>query len=88
MRNPFDPQGDSLSSYVNLQKRMLQKVKAMKVNDQIFEVVQRAFEDAVKAENIVLSAPERKRLLPQILQKVLEEMLGKLDPRFTRNDVA
>jgi len=88
MRNPFDPQGDSLSSYVNLQKRMLQKVKAMKVNDQIFEVVQRAFEDAVKAENIVLSAPERKRLLSQILQKVLEEMLGKLDPRFTRNDVA
>jgi len=87
MRNPFDPQGDSLS-YVNLQKRMLQKVKAMKVNDQIFEVVQRAFEDAVKAENIVLSAPERKRLLSQILQKVLEEMLGKLDPRFTRNDVA
>jgi hypothetical protein len=88
MRNPFDPQGDSLSSYVNLQKRMLQKVKAMKVNDQIFEVVQRAFEDAVKAENIVLSAPERKRMLSQILQKVLEEMLGKLDPRFTRNDVA
>ncbi len=88
MRNPFDPQGDSLSSYVNLQKRMLQKMKAMKVNDQIFEVVQRAFEDAIKAENIVLSAPERKRLLSQILQKVLEEMLGKLDLRFTRNDVA
>ena len=82
MLNPFGPQQDpGLYSYVNLQKRMLQKVQAAKVDDQIFQVVQNAFEAALKEGNTVtlLSRPERKRLLSQILKSVLEDMLQKLD---------
>ncbi len=82
MLNPFGPQREpGLSSYVNLKKRMLQKVQAAKVNDQIFQVVQNAFEAALGAENIVLSRPERKRLFAQILKSVLEDMVKKLDDR-------
>jgi vancomycin resistance protein YoaR len=81
MKNPFGPEPDSLSAYVNLQKRMLQHVQATKVNDQIFQVVQQSFEEALRLENIVLSLPERKRMLSQILRAVLEDMLKKLDRR-------
>ena len=81
MKNPFGPEPDSLSSYVNLQKRMLQHVQTTRVNDQIFQVVHKAFEDALRLENIVLSPPERKRMLSQILRAVLEDMLKKLDNR-------
>jgi hypothetical protein len=80
MLNPFGPQREpGLSSYVNLQKRALQNVKAAKVHDQIFQVVQNAFEEAIRHENIVLSRPERMRMFSQILRSVLEEMIQKLD---------
>jgi hypothetical protein len=68
MKNPFGPEPESYYSYVNLKKRMLQRVQLAKINDQIFELVQKSFEDALKAENIVLSRPERKRMLSQILK--------------------
>jgi hypothetical protein len=87
--NPFGPQREpGLSSYVNLQKRMLQKVQASKVDDQIFQVVQNAFEAALGAENIVLSRPERKRLFSQILLTVLKDMVNKLDARTKKDDSA
>jgi hypothetical protein len=80
MLNPFGPQREpGLSSYANLHKRTLQKVKASNVNDQIFQVVQNAFENALRNENIVLSRPERMHLFSQILHSVLEEMIQKLD---------
>jgi hypothetical protein len=80
MKNPFGSE-QVPGSYVDLKKRMLQRVQSFKVNDQIFEVVQVAYEDALKAENIVLSRPERKRMLSQILKSVLEDMIKKLDNR-------
>jgi hypothetical protein len=80
MLNPFGPQREpGLSSYANLKKRMLEKVQASKVNDQIFLAVQNAFEQAMNTENIVLSRPERKLLFLQILKSVLEEMINKLE---------
>lgn len=81
MKNPFGPEPESFYSYVNLKKRMLQHVQSAKVNDQIFQVVQKSFEDALKLENIVLSLAERKRMLSQILKSVLEDMIKKLDAR-------
>ena len=84
MLNPFGPQREpGLSSYVNLKKKTLQRVQAAGVNDQIFQVVQNAFEAALKEDNIVilLSRPERKRLFAQILRSVLEDMIRKLDER-------
>ena len=81
MKNPFGPDPDSYSSYVNLKQRMLQLVKGKKVYDQIFQVVQTAYEEALKTENIVLSRPEQKRMLAQIFRLMLEDMLKKLDER-------
>jgi len=81
MKNPFGPDPDSFSSYVNLKQRMLQLVKEKKVYDQIFQVVQTAYEEALKSENIVLSRPEQKRMLAQIFRLMLEDMLKKLDER-------
>ena len=80
MKNPFGPEQDpSLYSYVNLQKRMLKNVQAARVNDQIFNVIQKTFEDALRHENMVLSGPEKKRMLVQIMKQVLTDMLSKLD---------
>ena len=81
MKNPFGPDPDSFSSYVNLKQRMLQLVKGKRVYDQIFQVVQTAYEEALKTENIVLSRPEQKRMLAQIFRLMLEDMLKKLDER-------
>lgn len=86
MLNPFGSQQDpGLPSYVNLKKRMLQNVQAAKIDDQIFQVVQNAFENALQKENIVLSRPERKRLFAQILKSVLEDMAKKLDDHSGSN---
>ena len=80
MLNPFGSEQDpSLFSYTNLQKRMLQNIQAAKVSDQIFLVVQNAFENALQKENVVLSLPERKRLFSQILKSVLQDMVNRLD---------
>ena len=80
MNNPFGPQQDpGLSSYANLQKRMLKSVKDARINDQIFKVVQTTFEKALLGENILLSAPEKQRMLAQIMKQVLTDMLSKLD---------
>lgn len=84
MLNPFGSQQDSgLSPYIDLKKRILNKVQATNVNDQIFQVVQNAFENALGSENpvVLLSRPERKRLFSQILKAVLEDMVRKLDER-------
>jgi len=80
MQNPFGSQPDS-GSYVDLKKRMLQRLHSFKVNDQIFEVIQVAYEDALNEEHIVLSSPELKRMFSQISRSVLEEMIKKLDER-------
>ena len=81
MKNPFGPDPDSFSSYINLKKRMLAIVQGKKVYDQMFLVVRTAYEEALKAENIILSPPEQKRLLAQIFRLMLEDMLKKLDER-------
>ena len=80
MLNPFGSQ-QVPGSYVNLQKRMLQRVQSLKIDDQIFEVVKRAYEVALNEERILLSRPERKRLLSQLLKLVLDDMMKKLDDR-------
>ena len=77
MKNPFDPKNESLSSFFNLQKRILQKVKASKVDDHITEIVQMAFEEALASEKISLDKSERKLLFKQITKLVLQDMLKK-----------
>jgi hypothetical protein len=84
MLNPFSSQQDrGFSSYVDLKKRITQKVQATDVNDQIFQAVQNAFENVMGSERpmVLMSRPERKRLFSQVLKSVLEDMVRKLDER-------
>jgi hypothetical protein len=81
MKNPFGPDPDAFPSHIILKQRILKNVQAANVNDQIFQLVQNAFENALNKENIVLSRPERVRLFSQTLRSVLEDMITKLDDR-------
>lgn len=80
MQNLFGTQPDS-GSYIDLKKRMLQRLQSFKVDEQLLEVLQVAYEDALKEEHVILSSPERRRMLSQISKSVLEEMIKKLDDR-------
>ena len=77
MKNPFGDQ-QVPGSYHNLKERMYRKVSA-NVSDQIFEIAQKAYENALNEENIILSRAERVRLFSQILRLIMEDMLKKLD---------
>jgi hypothetical protein len=77
MKNPFGDQ-QVPGSYENLKERMYKKVSA-NVNGQILEIMVRAYENALDEENVVLSRPERKRLLSQIVKMVMEDLLKKVD---------
>ena len=78
MLNPFGSQHVP-GSYTDLRKRMFQHVQHLNVNDQIFEVVKNACDQALNRENVVLSRPEITRMLSQIMKMVLEDMIRKLD---------
>jgi hypothetical protein len=67
------------SSYFDLKKRILQRMQSAKIEDEIFNAVAKIFEQALAAENIVLSRPEKARLLRQMLKPVLTDMVAKLD---------
>ena len=77
MKNPFGDQKIP-GSYHNLKERMYKKVSA-KVNEQILAIMIKEYEAALYEENVVLSRPERKRLLSQIATMVMEDMLKKLN---------
>lgn len=76
MKNPFGDQ-QVPGSYHNLKERMYKKVSA-NVNEQVLEIMVKAYEDALNEENVVLSRPERKRLLSQIVKMVMDDMVQKL----------
>jgi hypothetical protein len=78
MLNPFDSNKDN-SSYVNLQKRIFQRVQSSEINNQIIEIVRKSYDDAINAENVELIHTENKRLLSQVLRLVLEDLNKKLD---------
>jgi hypothetical protein len=75
MKNPFGDQ-QAPGSYQNLKEHMYKKVSA-KVNEQVREILVKAYENALHQENIVLSRPERSRLFSQIVKMVMEDMTKK-----------
>jgi len=79
MKNPFGDQKIP-GSYHNLKERMYKKVSA-NVNEQVFEIMMKAYENALYEENVALSRPERNRLFSQIVKMMMEDMLKKLDDR-------
>ncbi len=66
-------------SYINLLKRMTQRLQHGNVNDRVFETVQKSFQKELSLEKIVLSHAESDRLLRQVLKAVLTDMLTRLD---------
>jgi histone deacetylase complex regulatory component SIN3 len=77
MKNPFGDQ-QVPGSYDNLKERMYKKVSA-NVNEQIREIMFKAYENALDEENVLLSRPERKRLLSQIVKMIMEDLLKRVD---------
>jgi hypothetical protein len=77
VKNPFGGQ-QVPGSYHNLEARVYKKVSA-KVNEQILEIMMKAYENALDEENVVLSRPERKRLLSRIVTMVMEDMSRNID---------
>lgn len=73
--NPYQNSG----SYFDLLKQMTQRVKQQKIDDQILETLQQAFEKELGLVSIVLSRPERVYLFRQITMEIMIELLKKLD---------
>ena len=78
MKNPFGDQ-QIPGSYHNLKERMYKKVKATNIEEQIKGLFQSAYENALDAEHIVLSRPERVRLFKQVTRLVLDDISKHLD---------
>jgi hypothetical protein len=75
MKNPFGDQ-QVPGSYHNLKERMYKKVSG-NVNEQIREIMVKAYENALNEENVVLSRPERNLLFSQIVTMVMDDILKK-----------
>ena len=83
MLNPFNPEQDSdpggFLAASRFHKRLLENVHNAGVDDRIFQVVQEAFEDALKKEHMmVLPGVAKKYLLARIMKQVLMDMITRL----------
>ena len=66
------------SSYFDLLKRITQLVQEKKVDQQILQIVQQVFEKELNGANVVLTRPEKTRLLQQVTRTVLTEAIAKI----------
>ncbi len=69
--NSYDP---SDGMYVNLRQRIVQNMKILGVEGSIIEISQTAYEETLKAENILLTPAEKKKLFSDVLKLLLEDM--------------
>ena len=75
MKNPFGDQ-QVPGSYENLKERMYKKVSA-EVNEQVRNMMVRAYENALNEENVMLTRPERQRLFSQITEMIMNDIIKK-----------
>ena len=78
MFNPPNPIPE-FGSYDEIEKKMLQRVRAAKLDEKILSIVQAKYEEELAQRNIMLSRPERKRLYKAVVKAVLDDVLGKLE---------
>jgi hypothetical protein len=78
MLNPPDF-NQNPGSYVDLLKRITQRVQQAKIDNQILESVQQVVEKELNQQKIVLSRPERLRLFRQVKKTVLTDLLAIID---------
>jgi len=65
---------DQGNSYFDIKNRLVGRFKSSKVDEKISALLQSAFDEAVKSENIVLSRVEQKRLKTQITTEFLDDL--------------
>ena len=78
MFNPPNSYPDP-GSYLDLLKRITQQMQQKKVDEQLLQIVQQAFEKELDSKHIVLSRPEMVRLYQQVAKSILTETLEKID---------
>ena len=66
-------------SYEELLAKVRTRVRAQKLSEEILELLRSAPEIALKAENIVLSRPERERIAQAIMKEVLSEVIEQVN---------
>jgi hypothetical protein len=59
---------------------MTKALQAVKLDDQIIEMIKQAFENELQQQKMVLSRPEKKRLLGQVSKALLAGVLTKMEP--------
>ena len=65
-------------SYFDLLKRITQLVQKKKVEKQILQIVQQVFEKELNNANVVLTPPDKTRLLQQVTRTVLTEAITRI----------
>jgi hypothetical protein len=65
-------------SYDDILKRMTRRMRENKLDDQIFGILQQAFEKELSQGNLMLSRPERVRLFHQVAKAIFTDVLGKI----------
>ncbi len=66
----FD-QGDS---YFDIKNRLVGRLKSSKVDEKISALLQFAFDEAIKSENMVFTRDEQERLKTQIATEFLDNL--------------
>ena len=69
------PNGYPEDPFKRLKDSIRRQLKEDMIEDRIFGVVQHAFSEILRSENIVLSRVERDRLLRAVLRATLDDML-------------
>ncbi len=64
-------QGDS---YFDVKNKLVGRLKSSKVDEKISTLLQSAFDEAIKSENIVLTRDDQKRLKTQITTEFLDDL--------------
>jgi hypothetical protein len=72
------------SSYEELLVKIRTRVRDQKVSEEILELLRDAPDAALKAENVVLSLPERER----VTQTIMKEVLGEVTEQVNKGENA
>jgi len=72
-------QSFSNNSYEELLVKIRTRVRDQKLSEEILTLLRNAPEAALKAENVVLSRPERERIAQMIMKEVLSEVVEQVN---------
>ena len=65
--------------YQELTARVLANLRKNQVNDQMFAEFEKQFNSTLDHHHIILSRPEKTRMMKSLLKSVLEDMLSRLE---------